>query len=210
MRKTIIAILLILFTGSAALFSYPQFKRIEKKTVSDLQPVDALLPRDADAVAQAIQRTLGAKDQPLNNKFDHFRLAKPGDLYFPDDTQMQVYARKDPLLRAYLTLNPALKKNDFSLVAYSDYYWSSEYYYGNEPAKFRCNFIIHLAPKDNAHTKIEILEYEPRIWVGKKVGFSAHTGPLPGVFYDIRDVRPTTTDRIDLLDLIQKVVATKN
>lgn len=53
------------------------------------------------------------------------------------------------------------------------------------------------------HTKVEIFEFAPRVWVGKKFGFQGH-----GLGYrlDIRKVDPTTSDRVDLLALLKEAL----
>ena len=66
-----------------------------------------------------------------------------------------------------------------------DYYWESEYFYGSQPANFRCSFLIHFEPATANSTKVEIFEYEPTIWVGDYLGLSAHA-ILPTVLHDIR------------------------
>lgn len=206
MKKSLIAAAVILFAAAAALFSYPQFKKIEKRTAANPRPFDALVGKNLDDVVHTIQKIWTPKAHP-ESKFDHFSLAKPSDFYFPDDKQLQIYAAKDASIRQYLMLNPDLRKNDFSLTAFPDFYWPSEYYYNDQPAKFRCNFIVHLESKGSTSTKIEIFEYESQIWVGDKIGVSAHTGPIPGVFRDIRDVNPTTSDRVELLESIKKAIS---
>src|SRR5205085_11145281 len=103
MRKLLIATLVILGATVAALFSYPQFKRIEKRTVANFRSVDNLVRVNIDRISHAIQKTGTSKVRP-ENKFDHFYLAKPGDFYFPDDKQLQLYAAKDASIRQYLTL----------------------------------------------------------------------------------------------------------
>ena len=56
MRKVVILVVLILGASVTTLFSYPQFKRIEKRSAVDLQSVEALLPTNVTTVAQAIQK----------------------------------------------------------------------------------------------------------------------------------------------------------
>jgi hypothetical protein len=206
MRRIFTLIVVVLGIGVAVLFSYPQFKNIEKRGDANAQLVEGLVGVSIDRVAYAIQKTWTPRPR-AENKFDHFQLAKPGDFYFPDDDQLKKLAVRDHLIRRYLALSSGLRSNDFSLTAFPNFYWPSEYFYNNTQAKFRCNFIIHLQPRSNTGTNIEILEYEPQIWVGNKIGVSAHTGPVPGVFYDIRDVDPTTLDRVELLGWIKKGIS---
>src|SRR5207253_699271 len=84
-----------------------------------------------------------------------------------------------------------------------DYYWLSEYRYRGQPAKFRCAFIVHLEPAAKTRARVQVIEYLPELWVGKVFGFSAHGGPIPGFYYDIRFVAPTASDRAAILKAIQ-------
>src|SRR5262249_16322211 len=104
-------------------------------------------------------------------------------------------------------IDPSRRRSDFYLYEPTgDYYWSSEYYYNETPAKFRCGFILHLEPEGNAHTKVEIFEYQPRVWAGEKLGWGAHG---PGFFHDIKEVEPTTADRVELLNIIKGALPKK-
>ena len=82
-------------------------------------------------------------------------------------------------------------------------YWVSEYYVADQQAPFRCNFLIHLESSTAAATRIEVLELSPRVWAGKKFSVEAHG---PGTHLDIRDVAPTTADRVELLELLRRLI----
>src|SRR5438270_6962379 len=101
MLKILIIICVIFGIGVAVLFSYPQFKNIEKHGNADARPIETRVAVDIERVAYAIQRRWAPK-APVEGKFNHFQLAKPGDIYFPDDYQLKKYAAKDPLTRSYL------------------------------------------------------------------------------------------------------------
>lgn len=122
---------------------------------------------------------------------------------FPDDFQIRQWAKTDPYLRAYVAVP---KNNDFYLYEPTgDYYWFSDYYYNDAPAKFRCAFLIHLESEGNDSTRLAVFEYLPTIWVGKRFGFSAHAIGLTSL-YDIRLVEATNSDRIRLLNKIRENV----
>ena len=182
-------------------------KRIKRNTDLNFASVSSVLPVAQNSVARAIIRMFRDKEPPPTGKFSHFSLAQVGDEQFPADYQLSSY-QEDELLRRYLSIDGSRRRSDFYLYDFSDAdnpsdYWRSEYYRGSEPVLFRCNFIIHQEPEDAQHTKVEIFEVAPRIWVGKKFGFEAHG---PGFYLDIRKVDPTTSDRVDLLASIERAL----
>ena len=159
-------------------------------------------------MTRAIIRMFRDGKPPPTGKFSHFSLAQVGEEQFPADYQLSNY-QEDELLRRYLSIDVARRRLDFYLYDFSDAdnrkdYWTSEYYRGSEPVLFRCNFIIHHEPEGAGHTKVEIFEYAPRVWVGKKFGFERHG---LGYYLDIRKVAPTTSDRVELLALLEEALA---
>jgi hypothetical protein len=142
-----------------------------------------------------------------DDKFAHLRLYDALDPLFKDikvRLQRHGSANESPEILDYLAMPEASKKNDFYLYEPSgDYYWDSEYYYKNKPAPFRTSFIIHLDTVENNQTKIQIFELMPEIHVGEYIGFSGHSMPFPGKFWDIRWVEPTISDKIDILNIIK-------
>lgn len=157
---------------------------------------------------KAIIRMFRDGKPPPTGKFSHFSLAQVGEEQFPAEYQLGNY-QEDELLRRYLSIDVARRRLDFYLYDFSDAdnpkdYWTSEYYRGSEPVLFRCNFIIHHEPEGAGHTKVEIFEFAPRVWVGKKFGLERHG---PGFYLDIRKVAPTTSDRVELLALLEEDLA---
>jgi len=123
---------------------------------------------------------------------------------FPSDEEIGRNRGVDSFILAYLRIPPARRGRDFYFHEPSgDYYWDSEYFYKNAPAKFHCSFLIHLEPADASHTTVEIFEYQPYIWAGEYFGFSAHA-ILPTTLHDIRPVEPTTSDRRALLAMLER------
>ena len=165
------------------------------------------MPLNAQVLSERLNRFFGSKS-PKPKPFDRFKLAKLGDEYFPQDFQLKHY--NDPLLNTYVAIAQSLKQYDLYLYDHSDAddsesYWTSEYYYNDATARFRCNFIIHLESKDNDSTRVEIFEYVPRVWLGKKFSMGPHG---PGMHLNIRDVESTTKDRVELLKLIKEASMT--
>jgi hypothetical protein len=205
MRKLIFALLLAAFC--LTVYAVTHVKRIKRKTNLNLAEVSSILPVDQNEVIKAITRMFRDGKAPPTGKFSHFSLAQVGEEQFPADYQLSHY-QDDQLLSRYLSIAVARRRLDFYLYDFSDAdnqndYWTSDYYRGSEPVLFRCNFIIHHEPEATGHTKVEIFEVAPRIWVGKKFGLERHG---PGFYLDIRKVDPTTSDRVDLLALLKEVL----
>lgn len=205
MRKLIFALLLAALC--LTVYSVTHVKRIKRKTNLNLAEVSSILPVDQNEVIKAITRMFRDGKPPLPGKFSRFLLAQVGEEQFPADYQLSHY-QDDELLRRYLSIDSARRRLDFYLYDFSDAdnhndYWTSDYYRGSEPVPFRCNFIIHHEPEGTGHTKVEIFEVAPRIWVGKKFGLERHG---PGFYLDIRKVDPTTFDRVDLLALVKEAL----
>jgi hypothetical protein len=204
-----------------------RFKKIEKNGPTKIPPVTATIPAVASSVSAAIQSTFNVWEDlsrtnfsgtfknkfPASSKWSHFFLFPnsdaPGSL-FPQDELILLDRGNDEFIPRYVAIPASLRKDDLYLYEPTgDEYWSSEYSYRGQPAKFRCSFLIHIEPAGGTATRLDIFEYQPEIWVGKRFGFSAHA-ILPVRFYDIRLVEPTTSDRVELLELIQKSVAAKS
>jgi hypothetical protein len=205
MRKVLLALLLAAFCLS--LYAFMHQKRIRRRTNLNLASVSAIFPVDQNGVTKAIIKMFRDGKPPPTGKFSHFSLVQVGEEQFPADYQLSHY-QDDQLLRRYVSIDVARRRLDFYLYDFSDAdnhndYWTSDYYRGSEPVPFRCNFIIHHEPEGSGHTKVEIFEVAPRIWVGKKFGLERHG---PGFYLDIRKVDPTTSDRVDLLGILKEVL----
>jgi hypothetical protein len=205
MSKVLLALLLAAFCLS--LYAFMHAKRIKRKTNLNFATVSSILAVDQNEVMKAIIKMFRNGKPPPTGKFSHFSLAQAGEQQFPADYQLSHY-QDDELLRRYVSIDVARRRLDFYLYDFSDAddrndYWTSDYYRGSERVPFRCNFIIHHEPEGTGHTKVEIFEVAPRIWVGKKFGFERHG---PGFYLDIRKVDPTTSDRVELLALLKEVL----
>jgi hypothetical protein len=202
-RKPIITILLLLAAGFVVLLLYPSFKHIEKRAVSASE-VSAELPYSVDTVSGTIQKlwpSALSQSDPDRSLLEPFNMLRTSRM--PDDFFLVHAHPDDPALRKYAALDPGLRKYDVYLYEPTETnYWPSEYYYRGKPAEFATGFIIHLEADGPATTKIEVFEYRPRIRVGSYFGWSAHTGPVPGKFADVRWVAPTTKDRAELLTIL--------
>lgn len=159
-----------------------------------------------DAVAESIVKMFGDRGRRPRGKFERFQIVGTASQIFPEDYRLRYAASRDPLLARYAAIEPALRKNGLYLFeATGDYYWPSEYYYNDVPAKFRCAFIMHLEADAPSGTKIEVLEFGPTIWVGKAFHLLGHHGP--DFYYDIRPVEPTAQERLELLELLRDRLA---
>jgi hypothetical protein len=210
-----LALALVASGTVAALLLYPRFKKIEKRGPA-ASAVIITIPQRPEAVGATLSQAFrdgvrlfegSVGGGSVSGNWYRFRLARFGDPIFPDDFQLKAWSREDLQLRRYLELPANRKKDDLYLFEPTgDYYWPSEYFYRGEPAKFRSSFILHLEPQAS-QTKMEIIEYLPEIWAGEKFDWSAHAGPIPGFFHDIRIVAPTTADRTEVLKKIQEALA---
>jgi hypothetical protein len=144
----------------------------------------------------------------LGGKFNNFWLSDVRNSdNIGEDYQLRTHSEHNPALQRYLEIKSELRNRDFYLLPSPDFYWpSSEYIYSEAPAQFTCGFIIHLQPTGESTTKMEVIETLPLVKIGKRLGVSAHTGPLPWFFDDIRPVAPTTEDRLDLLSEIERAL----
>jgi hypothetical protein len=214
MRWRVLAAIMIVPTAMIALVEYPRFKRVEQRAAQRSLTESVELPGDLDSVSAAIQGTFNdggelgfsprLKFSP-QDKFHYFYLFKRSAGVFPDDLQVRAHTSRDPDLRRYAALPDDARSRDLYLYEPSaDYYWYSEFRIGGTPVKFRCSFIIHLEALDSTRTRIEVLEYIPIIWIGRAFHLLGHAGP--GVYYDIREVPPTESDREELLELIKRSV----
>ena len=197
-----------------------RFKHIEKRGPAP-ERVSAILPGELDATAGRIEAVFNRWSEferpgrtgtypnkfPRDSQWSHFFLWGRDDTglhLFPSDEEIGRNRGVDSFILAYLRIPPARRGRDFYFHEPSgDYYWDSEYFYKNAPAKFHCSFLIHLEPADASHTTVEIFEYQPYIWAGEYFGFSAHA-ILPTRLHDIRPVEPTTSDRRALLAMLER------
>jgi hypothetical protein len=212
--RLITVMLAVLIGGMALLMVAPRFKRVQRRAPPAPSIVQMTLPQDPESVAASL-RTLFNEEADLNrgtyklppqDPFHHFYLYPSTHPIFPDDFQIRHWAATDPYLRPYAELTADQRRGDFYLYEPTgDRYWPSDYFYNGAPAKFRCAFFIHLEPQPNHGTTIAVFEYLPTIWVGQRLGFSAHAiGPTS--LYDIRVVESTNSDRLRLLNKIQESV----
>jgi hypothetical protein len=202
MSKASILVLLLLIGLGGVLFLYLDTTSLRRNTTNTIAKVNTSVPVPEKTVIAAIEKLFGERGSHLQGKFTRFSFARVGDEYFPNQYQIE---QTPPVLKEYLAIDPSLKKNDVYLYDFSDAdsnesYWFSEYEYNGKPAKFRCNFLIHLEPDGTSGTEITVFEYAPRVWIGKKFGFGRHG---PGFFLNIESVEPTTQDRLELLTIIK-------
>lgn len=83
--------------------------------------------------------------------------------------------------------------------------WFSEYLQKGKPVPFSTDFLIHLEPIGDDKTRIEVIEYAPRITVGMNFRLCGRH-LFPEFTPDTRPVAPTTKDRREMLDLVMRVV----
>jgi len=178
----------------------PRFKKIEHREAAYARSVETVLPVPMEKLAAQIRSKQFLQGTP----YEGFHVFSAADRIFPDVFQLRAFAASDPELEHYVNLPDSARKNDFYLATFLDTYWPSTYFYNGTPAKFKCKFILHLEPAGD-QTRIQVLEYQPEIWVGEEFVMLGHHGP--DFYYDIRFVEPTAQDRTKLLD---RLISTGN
>jgi hypothetical protein len=198
------------------LFNAWKFKKIERRGAQQ-EAVAATLPVGLEGVTVAVRQAFDATGAtPAVCAHEErficaFSLYHADDPLFPDAFQLHASAERasDTALKRYAALAPEKKQNDSHLYEPTgNHYWTSEYYWNQQPAEFRSGFIVHLELQENSATRVEVYEYLPSIRVGKKLSFNRHGPPVPGLYADIRFVAPTTSDRQAVLRAIDEQVAT--
>ena len=168
---------------------------LEHRTGGSPPRVAATVPLTLAAVQAKLEHT--AREPAAWGDFGRFTWVRSSDNAFPDDFQLRAFSSRDPALREYLSRPVPQRKWGFYLRQDSELYWASEYHCAGEPVKFRSNFILDLSSASPSSTRIEVLEYQPTVLVGRKFAVTAHGGP--GFYDDIRQVEPTTSDRVEVL-----------
>jgi hypothetical protein len=219
-RRQRLTVIFVAVAGSLVLLAeYPKFKKIEKRGTAP-EEVAAVLPGDVNAAGATIASVFNDwadfdaanRAATFPNKFPYgskwsrfflFHKHDPRHRLFPSDDQILLDRGADDFVKRYVQIPAELRNQDLYLYEPSgDYFWDSEYFYKDQPAKFRCSFLIHIEPAGDAKTKLEIFEYQPTIWAGEYFGMSAH-GVLPTMLHDIRPAQATTTDRQEVLLMIE-------
>ena len=128
-----------------------------------------------------------------------FRFADK-NLGFPSDFQITANSKLDPDLERYSKMSTALRAEDVYLWNPPLQYWHSEYSVNNQPAEFKCDFLLHLESAGNGGSRISALEYLPMVRAGRTFEFGGRHG------MGFRDVfvrvQPTHKDRVELLKYI--------
>lgn len=226
MRKSfrIFGAVALMVVGTAAGIYASGDKRIEKRGPTPAPAVGATVTGGIDEVDLAIHETFNdwadlladlklpagsprRKSRfPYGSRWDHFFLFRnegPQLSVFPGDDQIRLTAGANLSILKYLEIAPALRSRDLYLNEPS----LEQYVADGQQAKFRCAFLIHLEPAGSAGTRLEIFEYQPTLWAGERLGFSAHALPVPVWLHDIRFVDATTGEREEVLRLIQATLA---
>jgi hypothetical protein len=175
--RAIISAVFALLLGSLVVFAeYPRFKRIEKRG-PEPESVSATLPGDMDTATAAIAAT------------------------FNDWADFDVPDRRGSFPNKF----PYRTKWSFFFLFHRDEPRHPLFPSDEQILLDRCSFLIHIAPAEDSHASVEIFEYQPTIWVGEYLGFSAHA-ILLAMLHDIRPAQATTTDRKEVLQMIEQAV----
>ncbi len=207
------------FTLAAACLLGSCAARLERRAAETRPFVEASLPGDVPQVTAALRAFFndGLVPPPRKNRFPesdklHAFVLYPrevpagvGQVPLPGDVDLKANSRDDPAMDRYLSLPLERRKDDLFLYHPLDVFWPSEYWLRGKAAPFTCHFILHLEPDGPGHTKLEVLEYDPRVDAGRKLASEKH-GVGFGFATDLRQVPPTTRDRVELLERIEGAV----
>ncbi len=213
MKSAVVASLGLVLTGGmlfAVLHGSDEVIRRSSSASSALTEVVLPVPlRRVTAEIAALSHGVRGKDYRLDlkGKFADFYLQSLHEMLPLSDSRPRINSDENPALERYWQLGDAARKDDFVLSPRGDVFWSSsEYTYRGKPAPFSCSFVIHLEPVEGTATRLEVIEASPIVRAGKWFGWSAHTGPFPRFFDDIRPVAPTVEDRQELLSSLERVL----
>lgn len=191
---------------------------IERRSVVKTGKIQEIVDGNVEVVKSKIVALFKAKYEArvegesdiYQNQDDIYSSLKPAtkeayETHFPSDLALMAWERAYEHLEAgnlseYLKLSEHARKDDICLMNFDLRFWYSEYYWNGKPAKFKCNFIVHLEPNGGNQTTIQIYQYQPQIWIGKKYGMG-HAGPA--YTNDMRWVEPTAKDSLELLSFIK-------
>jgi hypothetical protein len=187
--------------AALALAGCARFKPVEHRAEAPQAFVEVRVEADPGRVSEAVKQRLRRRGGAID--FSRFHLFPQGDPIFPELERLRTRLEGNPALARYVARPAEERSRDLYAYTILDYYWKSEYFYKGEPTLFNTDFLIHLRP-DGAGTVVEVIEFIPRIWVGKSFDPMGHAGP--GMYYDIRFVEPTTRDRRLLLDAIREAL----
>jgi len=67
-----------------------------------------------------------------------------------------------------------------------------------------CGRRVQLEPTPEGATRVEVIEYLPVVWPGEVFRFCGRA--VPNTYHDIRQVPPTTVDRIEMLSIVVDVL----
>jgi hypothetical protein len=159
------------------------------------------------ALRSSVLDVFTTKRSTLASPFDRMAIYELRPPAYPSDW-LATWVDPAGALADYKRLAPELRRDDLLVEEPTgDAYWPSEYATRDGPVRFRCALIVHLAGVP-AGTTVEIYEKVPAVWVGEHWALAAH-GIGFGRYHDIRFVEPTMEERLRLLDLIDRIVASR-
>jgi hypothetical protein len=172
--------------------------RIERDPIAANPVVQVTLGHTASDVAARVRSGYSAEPSLTG-----FLVSGRQDQTFPDDFQLRAHATDNPPLEQYVRLPPAQREHDLYLWDPLSRYWTSEYRVGNKPAEFSTRYILHFADAAPHSASVEVIEDLPVVRAGRKFQFGGHGGP--GFYDDIRPVAPTVSDRMRMLQMIERL-----
>lgn len=171
-------------------------------------------PASRDFVDQVVSVAVDAARQSLadglqsaladHGDFSNLMVVALSDRSAPGQRQIELHVKDNPALERFLSVPEEARNRDLYVWGVGIDYWYSEYQSWGKPVRFNTNFIVHLEPTPEGATRVEVIEYLPVVWPGEVFRFCGRAGP--NTYHDIRQVPPTTVDRIEMLSIVVDVL----
>lgn len=142
----------LLFTGCS-------ISNVHRRTAPTDELVQWTTTGSPTEVAGHILEKFWNRDMPA--PFTGFRAVREGDPLFPKHDQIILWAMHDPWLRQYPDSNQGAA--NVYLINPTDHFWDSEYEHDGRPAKFSCNFILHIQAIGTDRSEVKVFEFLPRV-----------------------------------------------
>jgi hypothetical protein len=190
-----------------------QSKKIEHRGGKIVNETAIVLPYDLKTTEESLLRTAGMRHSPKEG-FPAGYFLVPGmgtfSLYPMDPLRQPLELEQinnkrlrphNPSLERFVKAAPNSHGKCYVMLGASDMKWTSEYYVDGRPAPFSCSYLLELKPIGQSATSIEVFELRPFI----EAGTVRTIGPSFGfvTLQDRRDVSPTTSDRLAVLNFLK-------
>lgn len=203
----------LLLALSLLAFQACQSKKIERRGGKIVDATTIVVPYDLKTTEQSLLRAAGMRHLP-KDEFPAGSFTVPGMGSFPlypldpvrqrlglEQINSKQHRPRNPSLERFVKAAPNSHGKCYVMMGASDMKWTSEFYVDGSPAPFSCSYLLELKPIGQSATSLEVFEIRPfieagTIWtIGPSLGFVT--------LQDRRDVSPTTSDRLAVLEFLK-------